>query len=207
MAQESLALTDPRRNAWTTTDIVLVAVIGVIFGVIEAGFSVPYQLGIAAFGPIWTSIFTPFQVGKILAMFIVRKPGVALAAGIIGGLTQFLSGNPAGMLAIVWGVAQGLAVELPFFLTRYRNYHWLTFLVAAGLASVFAKAVSVFAYGWATLPVEFLVFLWVLGFFVSAIENGVIGYGLGKLLQRTGMIRSFRGGATSPAPEPGLSKA
>jgi energy-coupling factor transport system substrate-specific component len=194
MAENAIPLKESSSNTWTTTDIVLVAVIGVVFGVIEAGLSVPYQLGIAALGPIWTAIFIPFQIGKILAVFIVRKPGVALAAGLIGGLTQFLSGNPAGMLTFAWGLAQGLAVELPFFVTRYRNYHWTTFLVAAGLASVFAKAVSIVAYGWGSLPIQFLIFLWILGFFVSAIENGVVGLAIGRLLQRSGMIRSFRGG-------------
>lgn len=182
-------------NTWTTTDIVLVAVIGVAFGVIETGFSTIYQLGIAAFGPIWTSIFIPFQIGKCLTVFIIRKPGVAFVSGLIGGLTQFLSGNPAGALTLAWGFTQGLGAEIPFLATRYRNYGIVNFCLAAGLASIMAKAVSVVAFGWAALGWKFLTFLWILGFITGGLQNGLIAYGIGKLLQKSGLIRSFRGGA------------
>lgn len=188
----------PSRNeslAWNTRDIMVVAVIGVVFGVINAGFGMIYQLGIAAFGPIWTSIFIPFQIGKVLAMYIVRKPGAALANGLITGVVEFLSGNPGGLLTLFWGAAQGIGVELPFLLTRYRGFGIWPCVLAGGLASVFSKVISVIAYGWAALGWQFLTFLWILGFVVSAIENGFVGYGLGRVLKRTGLLRSFRGGA------------
>lgn len=194
MVQTEVVNRGTESNTWTTMDIVVVAVLGVVFGVLNAPLGAIYALGMAAFGPIWTGIFMVFNISQIVAMYIIRKPGVALVNGTINGVVQFLSGNPSGVLAIFWGLLQGIGVELPFLFTKYRIYTWPVFFVGAGLATALAKIVNVIVYGWGSLSIPFLIMIWILSFFMSGIFSGLVGIGIAKLLQKTGLLRSFRGG-------------
>ena len=181
-------------NAWTTMDIVIVAVIGVVFGFLNSPFGLVYQSFQAAFGPIGANIFGVFNISQCLAMFIVRKPGAALVNMLINGLVQMLSGNPAGAITLGWGVTQGLGAELIFWSTGYAHFDWKVMFLAGAWSNVFSNFWTYGVYGFGGQPVGTLILGTVVGFFTYGIMSGLVALGIGVALQRSGVLRAFRAG-------------
>ncbi len=182
-------------NSWTTMDIVIVAVIGVVFGFLNSPFGLIYQSFQAAFGPIGANIFGVFNISQCLAMFIVRKPGAALLNMLINGLVQFLSGNPAGAISFGWGITQGLGAELIFWASNYRHYDWKAMFLAGAWANVFSNYWTYGVYGFGGQSVVILIVGTIIGFFTYGVLSGLVALGIGNALQKSGVLRAFRAGA------------
>lgn len=181
-------------GTWTTLDIVVVAVIGVVFGFLNSPFGLVYQSFQAAFGPIGANLFGVFNISQVLAMFIVRKPGAALVNMLINGLVQMLSGNPAGAITLGWGVTQGLGAETIFWATRYRHFDWKIMFLAGAWANVFSNFWTYGVYGFGGQPVQILVAGTVVGFFTYGVMSGLVALAIGKALQTSGVLRAFAAG-------------
>lgn len=178
--------------AYTTQEIVLLAVLGVIFGVINVFLGALPQWGGALGGPLASAALGGFvQISQVLGGYIVRRPGAATLTMLINVTVQFLSGNPAGIILFPFGLAQGLGADIIFAFGRYRTFNWLTMLAAGGLANVGSQLMFVFLFGWtsawsifyASLPVAFI---------AGGLEAGLIAWALGLALDRTGLIQSVR---------------
>ncbi|MGW9184672.1 ECF transporter S component [Agromyces sp. NPDC055661] len=128
----------------TSTRVLLsCAAIGVAGGLV-AGASGYLAAAFAAFIPVLygLTIGTHFLPSAV-ALALLRRPGVAVLAGFIAGLV-------GAAFAPLWiwrfvgtGLLVGALLELPFLVTRYRNWSpWLYYL-AAGFAGV-ALAVGTF---------------------------------------------------------------
>lgn len=184
---------NPKKStAYTTQEIVLLAVLGVIFGVTNVFVGALPQWGGALAGPLASAALGGFvQISPVLGGYIVRRPGAATLTMMINVTTQFLAGNPAGVILFLFGLAQGLGAEIPFAIMRYRKVNVTTLMCSGGLANVGSQLAFVVLFGWdaamsiyyASLPVAFL---------GGALEAGLIAWGLGLALDRTGLIQSVR---------------
>ncbi len=184
-------MADKPKTGFTTVELVFIAILGVVFGIVNNLIGIVYT-GINAVNPTAALFFAPFGIVTLLAAYVVRKPGAAILAGVINGLVQFLAGNPAGLWALAFGIAHGLGTELVFFLFKYKNWGWLACLLAAGVDGLFNYVVVVFAFGLYNYY-DFFGILWrgLVTFFTSGIEAGVLGKLLGDLLKKTGLLKSF----------------
>jgi len=88
-----------------------------------------------------------FMWAYILVMWLVRKPGCALALGVIETALEIALGNSAGMTTLGWGITQGLGVEVVLALSGYR-FDILTALCAGAAASQFGTTWTAIAFGW-----------------------------------------------------------
>lgn len=183
-------------RAFTTLDLVLIAVLGVVFGILNTPFGILFQFLQTTFGPIGQALFAPWAIGMVLTAAIVRKPGAALLGGIINGLFQLLSGNPAGVVNIGYGIALGLGVEIGvacyFWLSRSRAWFPLGAALLAGfLACGFSYVVSAVVYNYASAGVTALIASWIGQAIAGAIESGLVAYLLAEGLRRSGLLKSF----------------
>jgi len=183
-----------QRSGYTTLDIVLIAVIGVVFGILNAPMGTIYQAFQAAFGPIGANIWGVFDIGQVLAMFIVRKPGAAFINMLINGLVQMLSGNPAGAITLGWGFTQGLGTELVFAAFGYRRFDWIACFLGGAMAQWLANIWTYYIYGFTQVGWTVIIISYILGFFTYGALSGGVAYLIGKALQRSGVLKSFRSG-------------
>jgi energy-coupling factor transport system substrate-specific component len=186
-----------RQNGYTTLDLVVMAVIGVVFAILNNVAGVFFQTITATMSPIVAQIFAIFGIAPCLAMFIVRKPGAAIITFVLNSAVQALAGNPAGMGALGWGVLEGGGTELVFLATRYRNFGPLIMFVSAGVGAIGGNLWTYTLFGlWGTVVSQALVFIAtnVVGFITFGIESGLVAYGIGLVLQRSGLLSSFRSG-------------
>lgn len=180
---------------YTTLDLVLMAVIAVVFGIVNNFFGVFYQSLQAAGGPWLAELFAVFSIPAALAMFIIRKPGVALITWLLNSAVQALAGNPAGIGALGWGVTSGIAMEVVFAIAGYRNFGPIVMFIAAGMSEVAGVLWSYTLFGlWGTVASapQILIVSEIIAFIATGTESGLVAFGIGTLLKRSGLLRSFR---------------
>ncbi|MGM8215512.1 ECF transporter S component [Bacillaceae bacterium W0354] len=189
---------------WKLKEVVLMSILGVVFGLIYLAF---FGVGKVLYGAL-----TPFGLGplsyeiifgiwfivSVVAAYIIRKPGVAFASETIAAITEVLIGSTAGPTLILSGMVQGLGAELAFALTRWQDYR-LRILILSGIgaASVsfpyhyFMSGFDAYAPWLVTLMfctrvLSAIIFTGLLGKFISdqMANTGVLrGFALGKELQ------------------------
>ena len=182
------------RYRYTTVDIVVIAVIGVVFGILNSPMGVIYQAFQAAFGPIGSNIWGVFDISQVLAMYIVRKPGAAFINMMINGLVQMLSGNPAGAITLGWGFTQGVGTEVAFAVFRYRRFDWVVCFLGGALAQEFANFWTYYIYGFGKAGAGQLLIGDVVGFFTYGVMSGLVAFGIGTFLRRAGVLKAFKAG-------------
>jgi len=203
MAWQPAMTASGRARGYTTLDLVVIAVLGAVFGLLNTPFGLVFQFLMSAGGPVVQTIFQPWAIGMVLSMFIVRKPGAALLNGFVNGLFQLLTGNPAGLLVFGWTLANGLGVEIGFALYLYIfgsiRFTWVTALVSGFLAMAFGYVVSAMAFNFAAAGAEQFWIGWIGQAISGALWSGLIAYILGQILARSGLLKSFSAGQSAAA--------
>ncbi|MEM7334953.1 MAG: ECF transporter S component [Chloroflexota bacterium] len=118
-------------KSWTTRDILITAVIGIVMGILSTIVDYAYTAGGAALGPIFTrTLIGVVMFTALFVPYVVRRPGAALIGMIIAGLVQ-VPFSPGGIGSLVLSAIYGLFVELAFLITRYKRYSLTMLIVTA----------------------------------------------------------------------------
>jgi energy-coupling factor transport system substrate-specific component len=188
-------------DAWRTRDIVVAAVIGIVFGVVFAAWNGLYAgLGFLT-KPVSDLIYGMWLVPAVLAPLVIRKPGAALFAEMAAAGLSFILGSQWGPDALLSGFVQGATAELVFAFTGYRRWS-LPILATAAVAS----AVGAWIHDWVIYYADVSIELQLVRFAlmaVSAIVFAAFGsLALERSLRRAGVLDGFgagSGGLTSRA--------
>ncbi len=196
MASNAVPVQVAGTRRFTTLDLVIIAVLGVVFGVLNTPFGLLFQFLQSTFGPAGQALFAPWAIGMVLTSFIVRKPGAAFLNGLVNGLFQVLSGNPAGLVNLGYGFALGLGVEigvaLDWSILRGRGrFNWVTAVLAGGIATGASYVVSALAYSYASAGATVLIVSWIAQALAGCVESGLIALAIGRILAQSGLLRSF----------------
>lgn len=183
-----------RLTAWQLKDLVLMVVLGVVFGfaywaLVQAWSGLAILMGPA--GDLSQHLLLGgWLLVAPIAVAIIRRPLAGVAAEVLASVVEFaFLGSPVGPVLMVSAAIQGLGSELPFALTRYRRFTWATYafsgLLGAGLVFFF----SAFRFGWYGQDIFFLR----LG--LQLVSGIVLGGLLAKVivdaLARTGVVDNF----------------
>ncbi|WP_036970292.1 ECF transporter S component [Promicromonospora kroppenstedtii] len=145
--------TERRRARLPLRDIVLMVMLGVVFGFLYWALVQAWNGLAVAMGPAGDLAQHVLLGGWLLvapiAVAIIRKPFVGIIAEVIASVVEVVFlGSPVGPLLLVAAAIQGAGSELPFALTRYRKFGWgvyaLSGLLGAGLVFVW----SAFRFDW-----------------------------------------------------------
>ncbi len=175
---------------YTTRDLIVLAVISAVGGVVYTGLSFPYQAAQAAGGPLGSAVVAgAFAFSYVVVFMLIRKPGCMLATGILGTVVQALLGNPAGVLTIGWGVFLGISFEIVVGAARYRNASLPLMMIAAAAASQVQTIWSWILYGWSAAVSQYFLSIPVI-MISAAILSGGIGYLIGRMISRSGLVQT-----------------
>jgi len=181
---------------YTTRDIVIIAVIAAITGVINTGVGNVWYLLNTALGPLGGALLQgAFMWAYILAMWLVRKPGTALLVGLIEASVEILLGNAAGVGTLGWGLLQGLGIEAVMAICNYSKYGLVAAICAGAAASQLGTVWTAVLYGWDPATASNVWLATPINLVSGAVLSGVLGYYLAKAIARTGLIRSARSAA------------
>jgi energy-coupling factor transport system permease protein len=130
--------------AWRTRDILLAAIIGVVFGVVFFVWN-GFYAGLSGMAPPWSDVvYGMWLVPVVLAPLLIRKPGAALFAELTAAGVSVLLGSPWGPDTLLSAFVQGAAAELVFAFTGYRLWSIVVLAVAA-----IAAAIGAWIHDWA----------------------------------------------------------
>ena len=173
---------------WTLRETVIVAALGIVFAVLYLGW-VQLWLLLQAIGPLSLDILFGFWcVVSVTAAYIIRKPMVAFTSEVIAAVAEVLTGNPAGLILVLTGIVQGAGAELPFALTRWRNYRLPTLLASGASAAVFSFVYTWIRFSYGTLAPGLLITMFILRVASGMLLAGWLGKIIGDALYRTGVL-------------------
>jgi energy-coupling factor transport system substrate-specific component len=173
----------------STMDILLIAVVAAVGGVVSAVAVVPWAKFIeGVLGPFGAALDNPFFIfWYIIVGLLTRRPGLTFVAGMLTGLVEVLAGSLDGSIVFVFVAFQALGAELGLLAFRYKPSIWAAFLAGA-LAGIGCAICLTFVFGFVVLPAGSLILLYL----ALALGDGIIGGGLAWLIvkgvERTGVM-------------------
>ena len=124
--------TPNKRSSQLTRTLLTAAAIGII-GAVLISVSTSLELPAMAISPVLaTPLLGLYMFTPVVALALLRKPGVGLFASLVAGLaampfTGFIFFVPLG------SVICGLLAEAPIAVSRYRRWQWWRYVIAAVL--------------------------------------------------------------------------
>lgn len=180
------------KQTWTQREIVIIAAIGVVFGMLYLAWVQLWLLVQGLTGPLSMDVMFGFWfLASVIAAYIIRKPGVAFTAEVIAAIAEVLTGNPSGAILLLTGVIQGAGAEVPFALTRWRNYRLPVLLASGASAAIFSFVYNWFRFSYWKLNVGLLITMFILRVLSGAILGGWLGKVLAEGLYKTGVLQGL----------------
>ena len=178
---------------WRTRDILVAAVIGVVFGVVFFAWNQFYAWFAFIQPPVLQDwMYGMWLVPAVLAPAIIRKPGAALFAEMVAAGVSALLGSQWGPDTLLSGFVQGAAAELVFAFVGYRRWT----LGVLGLAAL-ASAAGAWAHDWAIYYADFTIDIQLIRLAImGASAIGFAAFGslvLVRSLRRAGVLQGFGG--------------
>lgn len=183
-----------RSPYWSLPDLVLMVVLGVVFGfaywvLVQAWTGLSILMGPA--GDLSQHLLLGgWLLVAPITIAITRRPGAGVVAEIIASLMEVVFlGSPVGPMLILSAFVQGAGCELVFALTRYRRFGWGTFALSGLLGAGLVFLLTAFRSGWYGQD------LFTLRLVLQCVSGVVLGGLLAKVivqaLYRTGVLDNF----------------
>ncbi|GAA0346689.1 ECF transporter S component [Bacillus carboniphilus] len=177
---------------WNMREIVVMAVLSVVFAVVYLAFLPVGKILVGFFGPIgYDLIFGIWFIVSIIAAYIIRKPGAAFLSETIAATVEVLIGNAVGPMLIVSGMIQGLGAEAVFAATRWRNYTTIILMLAGMGSAVTSFVWGYFLGGFAALSTGYVTAMFVARLISGALIAGLLGKSISDGLAKTGVLSRF----------------
>ena len=101
------------------------------------------------------------------------------------------AGNPSGAILFLTALVQGAGSEVPFALTRWRNYRWPVILASGAMAAIFSFIYNWIRFGYWKLAPALLAVMLVSRVASGILLGGVVGRLLAQSVYRTGVFRGL----------------
>jgi energy-coupling factor transport system permease protein len=189
------ARTAPAR--WRTVDIVVMAVVAALFGVVYWVWGlVSFASVFSALPPLAAITNVVFVMAGPLGALIVRRPGAAIGAELLAAMFEALvSVSWSGTSIVVYGLVEGAAAEAAFALARYRDWSLRSALASGLLAGAAMALLDVWIYRYyAYFPLGQKLSYLVLAAVAGAVIAGGASWYLVRALAATGVLAPFASG-------------
>jgi energy-coupling factor transport system substrate-specific component len=183
-----------RALSWEMKDLVLMVVLGVVFGFVYWALVQAWNGLAILMGPAGDLaqhvLFGGWLLVAPIVIAIVRRAFAGVLAEVLASVVEVVFlGSPVGPILIVSAAIQGLGSELPFALTRYRSYGSITFALSGLLGAGMVFFFSGLRFGWYGQDIFFLRL--VMQLVSGVILGGLLAKVIVDALARTGVVDNF----------------
>ncbi|WP_413450244.1 ECF transporter S component [Georgenia phoenicis] len=184
----------PRKPFWELKDLMLMVVLGVVFGFVYWALVQAWNGLAVLMGPAGDLaqhvLFGGWLLVAPIVIAIVRRPLAGVAAEVIASVVEVIFlGSPVGPTLVVAAAIQGLGSELAFAATRYRRFGWTVFAVSGLLGAGLVFFYSAFRSGW--YGQDILALRLVLQLVSGVALGGLLAKVIVDALARTGVVDNF----------------
>lgn len=186
-----------KREKWRLKEVILMAVLGVVFAVVYLavfylGLALQTALTPAGMAPLgFEIIYGVWFMAASIAAYIIRKPGAALITEILAAAVELLAGNPGGVVLLITGAIQGLGCEAGFAIFRYKRYDLLAMSTAGVIAALFIFTFELFYLQYYLLSPTLLAVQLTVRFASAIVFTGIISKLACDGLARTGVLKNY----------------
>lgn len=193
---------------WKLKDILMVAIVGVLFSFLF--------LGADYVGAALTAALTPMGLGALgyqfiygiwfmaatFATYVIQKRGVGIIAEMLAAVIEVMMGGMFGPMTLVTGFCQGLGCEIGFAIFRYKKFGWSSMILSSIICAVFTFIVpEYFAYGYSAYALPILIAALAIRVVSSILFTGVVSKLIGDGLAKAGVLRGYALGMKQNLPE------
>ncbi len=193
---------------WKLKDILMVAIVGVLFSFLFLGANYIGTALIAVLTPFglnmlaYQIIYGVWFMAATFATYVIQKRGVGLVAEMLAAVIEMMMGGMFGVATLVSGFFQGLGCELGFAVFRYKKFGWSSMILSSIICAVLTFFVpEYFFYGYSEYPVSILAVMLVLRVISSIIFTGIVSKLIGDGLAKAGVLRGYALGMKQDLPE------
>ncbi len=178
---------------FTLMEIVIMAVIGVINGVLGTPNAMLGRLFMTFSGSYgflaFAAICGGFYISGPLCGYIVRKPGAATLAETMNGVAQVLSGNPNGIMVLAAGFLQGFMSDLGFAFYGYRKWTLSVLALSGALAPILQQIPEVYFFGVGDVGISYNLLALIIRMGSGALYAIILVKPIAHALLRAGVLR------------------
>lgn len=183
-----------RKNTLHVKDIILLALIGILFGAIFLGTNFIYNALTVALTPVGLApmandlMMGLWVMAGPLAGFMIRIPGSAFLGEFLAAISEMFFGGQWGASTLISGAVQGIAAELGFTLTGYKFYNWITLILSTLTSTILTFGWDMLRNGYASFDFSLLIILLVARLISIFIFGGVFVKLITNLLTRAHVL-------------------
>ncbi len=186
---------------FTLMEIVIMAVIGVINGVLGTPNAMLGRLFMTFSGSYgflaFAAICGGFYLSGPLCGYIIRKPGAATLAETMNGVAQVLSGNPNGVMVLGAGFLQGFMSDLGYAYFGYRRWTLAAIGLSGLLAPILQQGPEVYFFGVGSMGLGYNLIALAIRMVSGAAYAVVLVKPIAHALARAGVLRGTELGSES----------
>ena len=185
------------KESWKLKDILMIAITGVIFGVIFLGATysggalsavlTPAGMSQLGYEPFYGIYFMAGAFGG----YVLRKPGAAVISEMLAAIIECLLGNYFGPIIILSGFVQGLGIELVLAIFRYKKYDLKTMMLASVCCSVITMDYNLVISGYSAIAVPVLLLMLVVRIISALLLTACFTKYLADRLAKAGVLRGY----------------
>jgi energy-coupling factor transport system substrate-specific component len=181
---------------WTTLDVVMVAVIGVVFAILYWAYNqlFAFLFPLISASPITVQAFVGFWfIAGIVSAYIIQKPGAGFLGEIIAAIISMLLGSIWGVWVLISGLVQGAATEMIFASYRWKKFNYFTLIMAgvitAAISFFFPEALTE---GYLQYKPLIILAMLIVRIASGAVLGGVLGKSITDGVAKTGIFRNLK---------------
>jgi energy-coupling factor transport system substrate-specific component len=185
-----------KQYVWTTLDVVMAAVIGVVFAILYWAYNqlFAFLFPLISASPITAQAFVGFWfIAGIVSAYIIQKPGAGLLGELIAAIISMLLGSIWGVWILISGLMQGAATELIFAAYKWKKYNYFTLIMAGIITAVisffFPEALTE---GYLQYKPLIILAMLIVRIASGAVLGGVLGKSITDGVAKTGIFRNFK---------------
>ncbi len=185
------------RESWKLKDILMIAVTGVLFGVIFLGATysggflsgILTPLGMAQLG--YEPFYGIYFMAGAFGGYVLRRPGAAIISEMLAAVIECLLGNYFGPIIILSGFVQGLGIELVLAVFGYKKYDLKTMLIASVCCSVITMGYNLVISGYSTIAPSVLMIMLIVRIISAMLITACFTKYLADRLAKAGVLRGY----------------
>lgn len=185
-----------KEYGWTTLDIVMVAVIGVVFSLLYWAYNLLYAFLVPflSASPVTAQAFVGFWfIAGIVSAYIIQKPGAGFLGEVIAAIISMFLGSIWGVWVLISGLVQGAATEAVFAAYKWKKFNYLTLI----LSGIFTGIVSFFfpeslTEGYFSYKPLIIVAMIIVRLASSVVLASILGKAITDGVVKTGVLRNFK---------------
>lgn len=192
--ENSEAVQTSRAYKWSLREVILMALIGIGFGVIYFIMDPIYAALDAVLVPMGLHPYAiaitigPWMMAAPLASYLLKRVGAGLIGEILAATGEALLGGYWGVATIILGFIQGIGSELGFTLTGYKSWK-LGLILSTFTGTAVTFFWSLFHDGYLQLNIGMLIGLFIVRWISVGFFAGVLVYWIVRLLEKSKLLK------------------